>query len=109
MPPNYSFILILIRDYLIVSIPDLCNLITLLYSNLMACRSIFTVTAFQFVHVTKNLSCLLSTLASDICKIAAVTFKDNYVIMTSLVTSCRSTRRVNLIVSVTDGISLLNF
>ena len=42
---------------------------------------------------------------------AAVTFKDNYVIMTSLVTSCRRIfikRRANLIVAVTDGISLLN-
>ena len=43
---------------------------------------------------------------------AAVTFQDNYVIMTSLVTSHRwifITRRANLIVSVTDEIALLNF
>ena len=43
---------------------------------------------------------------------AAVTFKDNYFIMTSFVTSCRwifITQQANLIVSVTDGISLLNF
>ena len=42
---------------------------------------------------------------------AAVTFKDNYVIMTSLVTACRSIAagpRANLIDSVTDEISLLN-
>ena len=43
---------------------------------------------------------------------ADVTFKDNYVIMTSLVTSCHwifIRRRANLIVLVTDEISLLNF
>ena len=43
---------------------------------------------------------------------AAVTFKDNYVIMMSLVTSHRwifITRRDNLIISVTDEISSLNF
>ena len=43
---------------------------------------------------------------------AAGTFKDNYVLMMSLVTSRRwisITRRVNLIVSVTYEISLLNF
>ena len=43
---------------------------------------------------------------------AAVTLKDNYVIMTSLMSSHRwifITRRANLIVSVPDEISLLNF
>ena len=43
---------------------------------------------------------------------AAVTFKDNYLKMTSLVTSHRwafITRQANLIVSVTDEISVLNF
>ena len=43
---------------------------------------------------------------------AAVTFKDTYVIMTSFVTSHHRiyiTRQANLIVSVTDEISLLNF
>ena len=42
---------------------------------------------------------------------AAVTLKDNYVIMTSLMSSHRwifIKRRANLIVSVTDEISLLN-
>ena len=42
----------------------------------------------------------------------AVTFKDNHVITTSMVTSGRwifIRRRANIIVSVTDEISLLNF
>ena len=43
---------------------------------------------------------------------AAVTFKDNYVIMTLSATSCHRifiTTQTNLIVLVTDEISLLNF
>ena len=78
----------------------------------MGSPSIFTETIFQFVHVTINLSCLSHRKLSDIRKMAAVTFQDNYVIMTSLVTSHRwifITRRANLIVSVTDKIPLLNF
>ena len=75
----------------------------------MGYRSIFTETIFQFVLVTINLSYLLPSLKlSDICKLAAVTFKDNYVIMTSLVMSHRCiliTPRANLMVSVTDEIS----
>ena len=78
----------------------------------MGCRSIFTEAIFQFVHVAINLSCLLPSFSFLIFLNAAVTFKDDYSIMTSLVPSHRwifIKLRAFFIVSVTDEISLVNF